>query len=267
MSRQYLSWSIAQLEAGFERAQDSGDTAAIDRIVHELGFRTTPKAQSLRQAVDRFLGNGNQSSRPPRVEAKSSTTPKAKSTIPTAPAAPIVKKKRSPTEEQQQAIDQFSKGGSLKINAFAGTGKTSTLEFLAHNTSRRGQYIAFNRAIVQEAKQKFPNSVDCATSHGLAFKATPLGHRNKLKNKGPSALQLAEMLNLKHWQIDSKHALQPRSQGYLIIETLRRFMQSADVELAARHVPRHGSLLTASDATMNAVAVSALHGAKHVSNT
>lgn len=265
MSRQYLSWSIAQLEAEFDRAQDSGDKAAIDRIVHELGFRTTPKALSLRQAVDRFLGMGNQSNSPQRVEAKSSVAPRAKSVVSPASAKPIAKTKRRPTGEQQQAIDQFLKGGSLKINAFAGTGKTSTLEFLASSTSRRGQYIAFNKAIVREAKEKFPSSVNCATSHSLAFKATPSGYkRNEKMEKGPSANQLAQMLNLKRWPIDSRHVLQPRSQGYLIVETLRRFMQSADIDLAARHVPRHGSLLAASDATMKAVTEFALHGAKHV---
>jgi superfamily I DNA/RNA helicase len=72
------------------------------------------------------------------------------------------------------------------------------------------------------------------------------------------------MLNLKRWHIDRQHTLQPRSQGYLILDTLRRFMQSADADLAAQHVPRHGSLLAAPEATMRAVTEFALHGAKHV---
>jgi superfamily I DNA/RNA helicase len=72
------------------------------------------------------------------------------------------------------------------------------------------------------------------------------------------------MLKLKRWQIDRQHTLQPRSQGYLILDTLRRFMQSADPDLTAHHVPRHGSLLAAPEATMTAVREFALHGAKHV---
>jgi superfamily I DNA/RNA helicase len=82
--------------------------------------------------------------------------------------------------------------------------------------------------------------------------------------KRVSANHLAEMLNLKRWQIDRQHSLQPRSQGYLIRDTLRRFMQSADSDLNAQHVPRHGSLLAAPEATMAAVTEFALHGAKHV---
>lgn len=265
MSRQFLNWSIAQLEAEFERAQDSGDRAAIDQIVHELGFRTTPKAHSLRQAVEKFLGRGEPVGKTHGGGAKVSATSGVK--FGTA-AAPSVRNggELRPTDEQQQAVNEFRKGGSLKINAYAGTGKTTTLELLAHSTPRRGQYIAFNRNIVRDAKDKFPNSVNCSTIHGLAFKATPSGYRNNSDKmtKRLSANHLADMLNLKRWQIDSRHALQPRSQGYLIIETLRRFMQSADASLAAQHVPRHGSLLAAPDATMKAVAEFALHGAKHV---
>jgi hypothetical protein len=265
--RQYLSWSIAQLEAEFERAQDSGDKAAIDRLVHELGFRTTPKAHSLRQAVDKFLGGEEQSSKKRADGGPASASQQAKSAPPhAAPKGRSSKSQLRPTDEQQQAIDQFRKGGSLKINAYAGTGKTSTLELLAHSTPRGGQYIAFNRDIVRDAKERFPSSVNCATTHGLAFKATPSGYKNNTEKmtKRVSANHLAEMLNLKRWQIDGQHTLQPRSQGYLILATLRRFMQSADADLTAQHVPRHGSLLAAPEATMKAVTEFALHGAKHV---
>jgi hypothetical protein len=265
VSRQYLSWSMAQLEAEFERAQDSGDRAAIDRIVHELGFRTTPKAHALRQVVEKFLSGGEQSSKKQQDGAEESASRRAKSAT-DSPKRRNNKTRLHPTEEQQQAIDQFRKGGSLKINAYAGTGKTSTLELLAHSTSRYGQYIAFNRDIVRDAEGKFPSSVNCSTTHSLAFKSTRSGYKNTSDKmtKRVSANHLAEMLNLKRWQIDRHHTLQPRSQGYLIIDTLRRFMQSADADLTAQHVPRHGSLLTAPEATMGAVTEFALHGAKHV---
>jgi hypothetical protein len=265
VSRQYLSWSIAQLEEEFERAQDCGDGAAIERVVSELGFRTTPKARSLRQAVERFLATAEQPGSEQRGAAKPPPTAKTGLTQ-TLPPAAKGKQSRRPTAEQQQAIDQFQRGGSVKINAYAGTGKTSTLEFLAQSTSRRGQYIAFNRDIVRDAKEKFPNTVNCSTSHGLAFKATPSAYRSNSDKmtKRINANQLAEMLNLRRWEVDGRHVLQPRSQGYLILDTLRRYTQSADAELAAHHVPRHGSLLAAPEATMRAVTEFALHGAGHV---
>lgn len=265
MSRQYLSWSIAQLEEEFERAQDCGDRAAIEKVVSELGFRTTPKARSLLQAAERFLGVAEKPHSQPRGAAN--PPPNAKTgPAPKPPPAAKGKPSQKPTAEQQQAIDQFQRGGSVKINAYAGTGKTSTLEFLAQSTSRRGQYVAFNRDIVRDAKEKFPNTVNCSTSHGLAFKATPSAYRSNSDKmtKRVNANQLAEMLNLKRWDVDGRHVLQPRSQGYLILDALRRYMQSADAELAAHHVTRHGSLLAAPEATMRAVTEFALHGAKHV---
>jgi hypothetical protein len=33
----------------------------------------------------------------------------------------------------------------------------------------RGQYIAFNRDIVSDARGSFPKTVNCSTAHGLAF--------------------------------------------------------------------------------------------------
>jgi len=171
----------------------------------------------------------------------------------------------TPTEEQLNAVDQFKTGGSLKINAYAGTGKTSTLEFLAHSTGRRGQYIAFNRSIVNDAREKFPSTVNCSTTHAMAYRATPSSfkHDEKMTRRiGPH--QLAEVLKLKRWQADKNHVFQPRSLGFLILETLRHFMQSADREPGAEHVPSHGSLTAASEKTLAAVAEFAVRGAKHV---
>jgi|GEM_PF-342705 len=171
----------------------------------------------------------------------------------------------TPTAEQLQAVDQFKQGGSLKINAYAGTGKTSTLEFLAQSTRRRGQYIAFNRSIVNEAREKFPSTVNCSTTHAMAFRATPWNfkHDEKMTRRiGPH--QLAEILKLKRWQPDKNHVFQPRSLGFLILETLRHFMQSADREPGAEHVPSHGSLVAASEETLAAVADFAVRGARHV---
>jgi superfamily I DNA/RNA helicase len=265
VSRLYSGWSIDQIGAEFERAQDCGDKVVIEKIADELDFRTTSKARALRELVTNFLGE-HRRTRKEQSEVSGKTSQPPQSTAQAAPKRSTSPGRLKPTEEQHQAIEQFKNGGSLKINAYAGTGKTSTLELLAHSTARSGQYIAFNRNIVRDAKEKFPSSVNCSTTHGLAFRATPSGYKhNSDKMTGRlSANQLAELLKLKRWQIDRQHVLQPRSQGYLVIETLRRFMQSADVGLEAKHVPRHGSLVTASEPTMNAVKEFALHAAKYL---
>jgi len=266
VTREYLNWSIVQLEAEFERAQDCGEVKAINKLAKELGFRTTPKAHLLLQNLNSFLGNGRKSTEKLPGAPPISRANKANSGTRPTSTERSNRRQLQPTQEQQQAIDQFLKGDTLKINAYAGTGKTSTLELLSYSTPKRGQYIAFNSDIVRDAKERFPNSVNCSTTHGLAFKATPSNYKNSpdKMTKRLNANHLAEMLNLKRWQIDRQHTLAPRSQGYLILDTLRRFMQSADADLVAKHVPRHGSLLAAPEATMAAVTEFALHGAKHV---
>ena len=266
MSRPYLSWSIVQLEAEFARAQDDGDMQALERLTQELSFRTTARAHKLRQGLKEFLGDPKKPIGQPTGETTVVEQPRARRRDEQRQLPRNDRSRLKPTDEQQEAVDQFGKGGPLKINAYAGTGKTSTLEMLAHSTSRRGQYIAFNRSIVRDAKEKFPSSVNCSTTHGLAFKATPSKYKSNSDKmtKRLNANQLAEILNLKKWQIDTKHALEPRSQGYLILETVRRFLHSADSEPGAAHVPRHGSLLAAPEPTLKAVTEFALNGAKHV---
>ena len=68
------------------------------------------------------------------------------------------------TEEQEKAVELFKTSSSLKISAFAGTGKTTTLTALGKSTSKSGLYLAFNKSIATDAKKKFPRTVDCRTT-------------------------------------------------------------------------------------------------------
>ena len=75
-----------------------------------------------------------------------------------------------PTEEQERVVLAAKSGKDLVIQALAGTGKTTTLKLLAEALfEKRGTYIAFNKAIVEEAESKFPSNVKCRTAHSLAY--------------------------------------------------------------------------------------------------
>ena len=76
-----------------------------------------------------------------------------------------------PTVEQAAAIDAFQLGRNLKVNAYAGTGKTSTLQMMAESVDRKGTYIAFNRSIADEAGRRFPASVKALTVTRLPIEA------------------------------------------------------------------------------------------------
>ncbi len=63
----------------------------------------------------------------------------------------------APTPEQLAIVDA-SDSGTLAAKAFAGAAKTSTLVLVAKRASqarRRSLYLAFNRAIAEEASRKF----------------------------------------------------------------------------------------------------------------
>ncbi|MER7694619.1 3'-5' exonuclease [Streptomyces sp. NPDC097610] len=92
----------------------------------------------------------------------------------------------TPTNEQQAAADAFHAGEHLALQAGAGTGKTTTLAELAHATRRRGRYLAYNRAIAQDARSRFPATVSCKTAHALAYAA--VGHRYTRRLNAPLRL-------------------------------------------------------------------------------
>lgn len=148
-----------------------------------------------------------------------------------------------PTEEQAQAIELFRKGDSLAIEAGAGTGKTSTLVMIAKAApGERGQYVAFNKALVEESKAKFPEWVQCNTAHSLAFRAVGKHYAPRLNSsQRMTGTQIAARLGIGHLEVldfqeKPKH-LFPGFLAGLAAKTVTRFCQSADPEITAKHVP------------------------------
>lgn len=77
------------------------------------------------------------------------------------------------TGEQKRIVDlskSMDKNEILAIQACAGSGKTSTLEEIAlANPKQRFLYLAFNKSIAAEARERFPKNVEARTIHSLAF--------------------------------------------------------------------------------------------------
>ena len=73
------------------------------------------------------------------------------------------------TDEQRAILE--AGGRIVKINARAGTGKTTTLRMLAEKYSdRRILYLVFNRRARESARDAFPAHVKAYTLHALAFR-------------------------------------------------------------------------------------------------
>jgi hypothetical protein len=149
----------------------------------------------------------------------------------------------APTDEQQRAVRQFSTGEPLKISAFAGTGKTSTLRLLAGSRKKPGLYIAFNRSIAREAKEKFPRTVDCRTTHSLAFR--PIAGQYKFtsgKMKTPlNVRKLADDADLKD-RTFGRIRLNRFKLAYLALGTVRRYCQSDALAMSPEHIPQYSRL-------------------------
>ena len=141
--------------------------------------------------------------------------------------------KQTITDEQQYAVDMAQAGHSLKIAAFAGTGKTTTLRAIANaKQGKRGLYLSFNKAIAEEAARSFPSHVQCKTAHSLAFAGIGHLYRNRLNHR-LTGIQVADALTIK----EGIPGYTRSATGYLIIETLQRFTQSSDASIGKVHVP------------------------------
>lgn len=134
-----------------------------------------------------------------------------------------------PTTEQQTIVTAASKRENLAIQAFAGAGKTSTLNLIAKEVTRPSLYIAFNKAIAEEATGKFPIWVDCKTLHSLAYQAiiTPA----KMFKKVSGFVDTKEIIEL----LDDELKLYTDSQVLEVVfqtlDVLKAYCQSASFDL------------------------------------
>lgn len=128
------------------------------------------------------------------------------------------------TPEQSSVINW--KGRHLVVNAFAGTGKTTTLvRYAQANSDRRMLYLAYNRAVRDEAERKFPFNVECKTSHQLAW----MKFGKHLKPRLTPNLRITDIarkLNTRHWPLVR-----------MALTTLNHFLCSASLTLSYEHLP------------------------------
>ncbi|XP_070848572.1 F-box DNA helicase 1 isoform X2 [Chaetodon trifascialis] len=135
------------------------------------------------------------------------------------------------TREQQLILSHdIQRDHVVKIVAFAGTGKTTTLvKYAEQRPHLRFLYVAFNKSVASEAQRRFPSNVDCKTVHALAFK--DVGRSYHLHKK--------LIFSLTPFTINS---VLPEGRGgfikaKVVTSTLNAFMASTDRTITTRHVP------------------------------
>lgn len=102
-----------------------------------------------------------------------------------------------------QQHDIINSTGNIKINAVAGSGKTTTvIEYAkARPGTSRILYLAFNRSVKMEASKKFSDkgldNVQVETAHSLAYRHIVFRHNYKVRPYGYKTHEIAELLGLK----------------------------------------------------------------------
>jgi superfamily I DNA/RNA helicase len=124
-------------------------------------------------------------------------------------------------ELTREQYDIINSTGNIKINAVAGSGKTTTIIEYAKARPKESRilYLAFNKSVKLEAARKFAEkglfNVKVETAHSLAYRHIIRKNNYKVR-QGYKTYEIAEMLGLKG--DGEKHA------EYIVANHINRFM-------------------------------------------
>jgi F-box protein, helicase, 18 len=110
--------------------------------------------------------------------------------------------------DQQTAI--INSNGNLRINAVAGSGKTTTIIEYAASRPKNARilYLAFNKSVKLEATRKFEEygltNTKVETAHSLAFKNIVYKYNYKVKAQGYKNSEICKLLDIRG--NEEKHA-------------------------------------------------------------
>ncbi len=148
------------------------------------------------------------------------------------------------TQEQLDIVEAAKEGVDLTIQAFAGSGKTSTLVLTANAVDKPSLYLAYNKAMADEAKHKFPAHVEVRTSHSLAYAHVGNQYRHKLqrprgayKNVCGTGSEVGKYFKIEPLQLSDEKYLSVAAIGLCIRDTVNRFEYSADDVITEQHIP------------------------------
>src|SRR4051794_17068104 len=138
----------------------------------------------------------------------------------------------SPEQLALIAARRADPAGSLRVLAFAGSGKTTALRLLAEAGPSPALYLAYNKSAQLEAQRRFPAHVACRTVHSLAYRATGMAAQRHRLERRLAAREAAEML-----VIPALDGLRPSFRAHCAVAAVRAFTHSAAGEIDAGHLP------------------------------
>jgi len=167
------------------------------------------------------------------------------------------------TSEQRAVLDASRQGvRRLKVEALAGTGKTTTLVELAKDlkvrkSRQRTLYVAFNRFVVDDVALKVSRFADAMTVNSLALRMVGREYQAKL-SEGPKRMSLHQAADLLGIDGSLKYTVRIPVSGdltkdhtitlnrekaaSLVSSAVLRFCRSLDREIDESHFDSHVSL-------------------------
>lgn len=154
--------------------------------------------------------------------------------------------KFSPTKEQKESLNVFEIEQILKISAKAGTGKTSTLKFIAESHPELTfLYVAFNKSMANDAAKKFPDNVHVMTIHSLAYRNIGKHYAHKLTrptgryiNMAGTGSEIAQHYGIFDMKDHNGAVLTKNYLGLIVKDTVNTFERSDKDKIAESHIPK-----------------------------
>ena len=132
--------------------------------------------------------------------------------------------------DEQQAIIARRPTQTIKVSAFAGCAKTSTLERYARAWPMPSLYLAFNRSIADEARGRFPPCCETRTAHSFAYRALDIRRRG---NVVPKLRQ--EHLRPYEQHLDGVAGMTDGQVRTAVIRTIENFAMDAGAVFKPEH--------------------------------
>ena len=150
----------------------------------------------------------------------------------------------NPTQEQLDILREFKNHNVLKINACAGSGKSTTLRLLAEDNISKSLYICFNKQNAVLASESFPSHVDCKTVHSLAYATFGkfLTHKINTKdtyyiNRGRTPKEIVNLYNIQDvWSSNNSSVITSRVIASIAKNVVEVYQNSSDEDISEKHL-------------------------------
>ncbi len=141
----------------------------------------------------------------------------------------------TPTKEQADIIERSKFDGSFAVQAFAGSGKTTTAEQIARATpQKKWVYIAFNKRAIEDSRDRMPPNVVLKTAHSCAF--GPVGSKYKDNLVTDYKLKQSLMGIIRKRYFDKTGSEKGMAAfSHIVIDAIRNFCSSADQQVEWFH--------------------------------